>query len=84
MARPRQRTPLEDGLKLDLNVLRRQTTVQSGPVARAPISWDLRYPAGGTLSGLLTWHFFSATSGSIRLFLGELPQKIDLVAAQRH
>jgi hypothetical protein len=84
MARPRKRTPLEDGLKLDLNALRRQPTVQSGPVAWAPISWDLRYLAGTTLSGLLTWHFSSATSGSIRLFLGELAQTIDLVAEPRH
>ena len=84
MARPRKRSPLEDGLKLDLNLLRRQTTVQSGPVAWAPISWDLRYLAGTNLSGLVTWHFSGATRGSIRLFLGELSQTIDLVAAQRY
>ena len=84
MARPRKRSPLEDGLKLDLNLLRRQMTVQSGPVAWAPISWDSRYPAGAPLSGLVVWHFSSATRGSIRLFLGELSQTIDLVAAQRY
>ena len=57
MARPRKRGRLEDGLKLDLNLLRRQTTVQSGPVAWAPIGWDLRYPAGATLSGLVSGIF---------------------------
>jgi hypothetical protein len=75
---------LEDGLKLDLNRLRRQPTVQSGPVAWTPINWDLRYPAGATLSGLLVWHYSSATRGSIHLFLGELSQAINLVAAPRH
>jgi hypothetical protein len=84
MARPRKRMRLEDGLKLDLNLLRRQPTVQSGPVAWTPISWNSRYPAGATLSGLLVWHYSSATSGTMRLFLGELSQTIDLVAAPRH
>jgi hypothetical protein len=36
------------------------------------------------LSGLGVWHFSSATRGSIRLFLGELAQTIDLVAEPRH
>jgi hypothetical protein len=84
MARRRKRTPLEDGLKLDLNVLRRQTIVQDGRIAWAPISCNLRYPAGATLSGLLVWHFSSATRGTMRLLVGELAQTIDLVAAPRH
>ena len=84
MVRPRKRTPLEDGLKLDLYVLRRQTTVQSGPVAWAPISWDLRYPAGATLSGLLCGVFPAPRADRSGLFLGELSQTIDLVAAPRH
>jgi hypothetical protein len=85
MGRPRKRTPLEDGLKLDLNLLRRQGILRSEPAGCSSISWDRRYFGGNAaISGVITWRFSSAKRGLMRLLVGEVKQSVDLVATPRH
>jgi len=83
MARLRERIPLEDGLKLDLNLLLRQRIMRSGPVICASISWE-RYSSEPIASGSLIMCLFGASRGWVRLDLGSVEQSIDLVAAPRH
>ena len=83
MARQRERTPLEDGLKLDLNKLHVQA-ISQGETTRQVICWDQRYLGGDRTIGLLICRLASATRGSMRLLLRLLDQSIDLVAAPRH
>jgi hypothetical protein len=81
MPRPRERIPLESGLKLDLNRLVRHEVFRSATVPCASIKWTRS--ADVTASGLLIWHL-SARRGSMRLHLGEVEQSIELVGAARH
>ena len=83
MARPRERIPLEDGLKLDLNKLHLQA-ISQGETTQQVICWEQRYLGGARTIGLLICRLVSATRGSMRLFLRSLNQSIDLVAAPRH
>jgi hypothetical protein len=84
VARPRKRMPLEDGLKLDLNLLRRQGILRSEP-GRSSIAWDRRsFGGNATVSGVIKWRFSGATRGSMRLVLGGVTQSIDLIATPRH
>ena len=83
MARPRERIPLEDGLKIDLNKLHVQA-ISQGETTQRIICWDPRYSGGARTIGLLICRFASATRGSMRLLLRSLDQSIDLVAAPRH
>src|SRR5208282_4411279 len=78
MARPRQRIPLEDGLKLDLNSLLCQRS------AWGEISWGLRYSGKVRAFGFFSLHLSGASRGSMRLHLSVLEQSIDLEAAPRH
>jgi hypothetical protein len=83
MARPRKRTPLEDGLRLDLNKLRVQALLQSEPTQQV-IYWNQRYSGSARTIGLLICRLANATRGSMRLLVGSLDQSIDLVALPRH
>jgi hypothetical protein len=83
MARPRERIPLEDGLKIDLNKLRLQAVLQ-GETTQQVICWEPRYSGDARTIGLLVWRFYSVTRGSMRLRLGALKQSIDLVGLPRN
>jgi hypothetical protein len=84
MGRPRVRIKLEDGPKLDLNMLRSQGIARTGPAGCASIRWAPRYFCDAPTSGLLIWSFSSASCGSMRLRVGTFKQSVDLVAARRH
>jgi hypothetical protein len=83
MARQRERIPLEDGLKIDLNKLRVQAVVQGEPTPQV-ICWGPHYSGDARTIGLLICRIVSATRGSMRLLLHSLDQSIDLMAAPRH
>jgi hypothetical protein len=83
MARPRKRTQLEDGVKLDVNKLRVQAASQGEPTKRV-VCYYPRYSHDARRFGLLVWRFSSATRGSMGLLLDSLDQLIDLVALPRH
>jgi hypothetical protein len=83
MARPRERIPLEDGLKIDLNKLHVQAISQRETTQQVNF-WEPRYSGDARRFGLLVWRFSSATRGSMRLLLRSLDQTIDLAAAPRH
>jgi hypothetical protein len=80
MARPRERIPLEDGFKLDLNKLRVQAVSKYEPTQQV-VCRNPRYSGDARRFGLLVWRFSSAIRGSMRLLLDSLDQLIDLVAA---
>jgi hypothetical protein len=79
MARHRERMQLENGFKLDLNLLVRQGFLRKGSGLYA----GLHYSDGIAL-GDLKLCLSSATRGSTLLHLGALNQTIDLIAAPRH
>jgi hypothetical protein len=81
MPRPRERIPLESGLKLDLNRLVRHEVFRSATVPCASIKWTRS--ADVTASGLLIWHL-SARQGSLWVHLKALQQSIELIAARRN
>jgi hypothetical protein len=84
MARRRERMRLEDGFKLDLNLLVRQGFLWSGSGLYALVGWRGPHYCEMTALGHLKLCLSSATRGSTLLHLGELTQTIDLVAAPRH
>ena len=57
MPRPRQRTTLESGLKLDLNKLRRQGLIRPGAKCGVVIRWTNTYTGEEIAKGVLprTW-----------------------------
>lgn len=85
MPRPRQRTCLEHGLKLDLNKLARQGLVRrgarSGPFL---IRWSWTYTGDEIASGLITANMEREYEGWLRIQIGELVQTIILVPRPRH
>ena len=83
MARPRERIPLEDGLKLDLNKLHVQA-ISQGETTQQVIFWGPSYSGGARTIGLLICRLASATRGSMRLVVRSSDQSIDLVAAPRN
>jgi hypothetical protein len=84
MARHRERVQLEDGLKLDLNMLCSKGIVPCGPHEWQITSWHPRYFGEVRTFCLLNWRLSSASRGSVRLLMRALDQSIDLVAAPRH
>src|SRR5215468_5209999 len=83
MPRQRQRVRLEDGVKLDLNKLVRRGFVQpggmTGPVG---IRWTHTY-WGDIGTGLIWADMTGDWEGTFRIMLGELDQRIILVARRR-
>jgi hypothetical protein len=84
MGRDREREPLEDGLKLDLNLLLRQGVVRKGSKRRRTIVWSQSYTGEVVATGELSSDLSGDTRGSIRMQMGDLDQLIDLIAAPRH
>jgi hypothetical protein len=85
MPRSRQRVCLQDGLKLDLNCLARHGSLRrgakSGPIG---ISWYSSYSGTDIASGFITADMSGEHEGWLRLQLGNLDQRITLVAHPRH
>jgi hypothetical protein len=79
MARDRQRVRLEDGLKLDLNRLIRQHVVRPGGLRRSTIRWSHRFSDEEVASGRLSADVTRDGRGWLRIELGGLDQRIDLL-----
>jgi hypothetical protein len=84
MPKARRRVCLEDGLKLDLNELRRKELVQPGAERRAVIRWTHIYTGEEIASGVVTSNMESKHEGWLRIQLGDLDQMIILVPKPRH
>jgi len=84
MPRLRQRVRLEDGLKLDLNKLLRGGL---GPPGRIPWPAEIRWNSnrsGEIAKGWITITKETETRGFLRIVLGKIDQRLDLVAQPRH
>jgi len=84
MSRPRQRVCLQDGLKLDLNRLRRRGFVMPGAnIGAHGITWTHSY-WGEIASGTISAGMSGAREGWFRIQLGNIDQWIILVPRARH
>ena len=84
MPRARQRACLNQGLKLDLNKLRRQGLVRPGArLGPAGIRWNSAY-WGEIASGFITANMEGRYEGWLRIQIGDLDQRIILVPRPRH
>ena len=84
MPRARQRACLNQGLKLDLNKLRRQGLVHPGArLGPAGIRWNSAY-WGEIASGFITANMEGRYEGWLRIQIGDLDQRIILVPRPRH
>lgn len=84
MARPRQRVRLEDGLMLDLNKLLREGL---GPPGTIPWPVGIRWTSsrsGEIARGSITIEKEGENRGFLRIVMGKLDQRIDLIAQPRH
>jgi hypothetical protein len=85
MPRPRERVCLEDGLKLDLNRLRRQGLVRPGSrTGPAAIHWSDRSTGEIFAIGTMSASMEDTSLGWFRINLGRLDQFIVLIAKPRH
>jgi hypothetical protein len=74
MPKSRQRVCLEDGLKLDLNKLRRQGLVSPGAKREAAIRWAYTYTDEEIAKGVLASNMEGKYEGWLRIQLGSLDQ----------
>lgn len=84
MARWRERVRLEDGLKLDLNLLARQNLIRPGAAWGSTINWSYRFSGERIVSGRISADMSDVSSGWLRIELGALEQRISLEAAPRN
>src|ERR1051326_6183525 len=84
MPRPRYRACLQEGLKLDLNRLRRQKFVQPGIYTNCSIRWSNTYTEEEIASGLLTANITGDCEGWVRIQIGSLDQQLKLYRRRRH
>jgi hypothetical protein len=84
MPRPRYRTCLQDGLKLDLNHLSRKGIIKFGAnIGARGISWSISH-RGEVASGVITADMTDPSHGWFRLAIGPSAQQIALVSRPRH
>lgn len=83
MPRPRERVRLEDGLRLDLNRLLRLNLVRSGAAWGSTIRWTERLSGRETDCGRISADMTGERTGWLRIELGRLDQRVDLVAVPR-
>ncbi len=83
MPRWRQRVRLEDGLKLDLNRLIRQNLVRPGAAWGSTIHWNDCFSGKEVASGRVSADMTEERHGWLRLELGALDQRIQLVTHPR-
>ncbi|MET0514302.1 MAG: hypothetical protein ABW047_03100 [Nitrospiraceae bacterium] len=79
MPRTRQRVRLQDGLWLDLNQLLREGLERHGKIVRWTSS-----RSGEIANGALTFWKESEDRGFLRIVMGNLDQRLDLLARPRH
>ena len=84
MPRPRQRACLQSGLRLNLNRLIRRGIVEPGAYSGREVSWTDSYADEQIASGLITADMSGPDEGWFRIQLGQLDQRINLVAQPRH
>jgi hypothetical protein len=84
MPRPCQRVRLENGLKLDLNRLARRGFIDPGGYKGSGISWTNNYTGEPIASGFITADLIGPDEGWFRIQIGNLDQRIILVARPRH
>jgi hypothetical protein len=83
MPRPRERVCLQDGLKLDLNRLARKGFIQPGAnIGARGIAWTHSY-WGEIATGIISADISGESEGWLRIKLGNLDQRITLVARPR-
>ena len=85
MPRPCQRARLESGLKLDINRLARRGFIRPG-AATGPVGirWTNSYFDEEVASGIITTDMSGRDEGWFRIQIGQLDQRIILVARPRH
>jgi len=83
MARWRERVRLEDGFKLDLNVLVRQGLVRPGAHCSGSIHWRYRFGGEEVARGWISADMTGEWVGSFRLEFGGAVQVIALAAQPR-
>jgi len=83
MPRPRERVCLQDGLKLDLNRLRKGFIKPWASIGACGIAWTHPY-RGEIASGIISADMSGQIEGWLRIQLGSLDQRIILVARDRH
>ena len=82
MARPRKRVRLQDGLWIDLNKL-----LRDGPPGTIPWPIEIRWTSnfyGEVATGWITIKREGEDRGYLRIVMGELDQRLELVAQPRH
>jgi hypothetical protein len=84
MPKARRRVCLEDGLKLDLNELRRKELVQPGAERSVVIRWTYTYTGEEIANGVITSNMEGTYEGWLRIQLGSLDQTIILVPKPRY
>jgi hypothetical protein len=84
MARKRERVRLEDGRKLDLNLLIRQGLARPGASWGGTIRWAFRYSGKDIEWAWVSGDMTDESRGWLRIGLGVLDQTIDLIALARH
>src|SRR4029077_798538 len=83
MPRPRHRVCLQDGLKLDLNLLARKGFVKFGAnIGARGISWS--NSRGEIASGVVTADMTDSSRAWLRIAIGRLVQQITLLSRPRH
>ena len=85
MPRPCQRVRLESGFQIDLNRLARIGFIRPG-AATGPVGirWTNTYTREEIASGIITADMSGTEEGWFRIRIGELDQRITLVARPRH
>jgi hypothetical protein len=79
MPRPRNRVCLQDGLRLDLNRLRRRRFILPGfETGPTPIRWNYDYTGEVVASGLISASMGDPNEGWLRIQIGSLDQSLPL------
>jgi hypothetical protein len=84
MPKVRRRVCLQDGLKLDLNELRRKELVQPGAERSVVIRWTYTYTGEEIAKGVVTSNMIGVHEGWLRIQLEKLDQRIILVPKTRN
>jgi opacity protein-like surface antigen len=84
MPRSRQHACLQNGLRLNLNRLIRRGIVEPGAYSEREVSWTDSYAGEQIASGLITADMSGWDEGCVRIQLGQLDQRINLVSQPRH
>ena len=85
MGRDRTRVCLQDGLSLNLNLLIRRRFISPGCVSGPSlISWTYTYSGEKIAQGLISGDLSQAPFGWLRIQVGTVDQKIQLVRLSRH